>query len=303
MDRRVLLTKAIAVGGLLTISDIRQALADTTSTPVAEGTGADMANTGYAPVNGLEMYYEIHGSGDPLLLIHGAYASIPMWGPILTELAKNHQVIAVESQGHGRTADIDRPIRYETMAQDMAALLDYLQIEQADVVGYSMGAGTALQMAMQRPEQVRKLVSISGGHRLDAMYPEVIAGIAQITPEVFAGSPMETGYKAAAPNPEDWPVLVEKLKDLDAQEFAWPDADVAAIPMPVLLVYGDSDVTRPEYAVELFKILGGGVPADMTGSLPRAQLAILPGTTHITLVMNHPERLVGMIEDFLSAES
>lgn len=262
-----------------------------------------MPITGYAPVHGLEMYYEIHGSGDPLLLLNGAYASISMWGPILTELAKTHQVIAVEPQGHGHTADTDRPIRYETMAQDMAALLDFLEIEQADVVGYSMGAGTALQMAMQRPEQVRKLVAISGGHRLDAMYPEVIAGIAQITPEMFAGSPMEVAYQETAPNPEDWPVLVEKLKDLDAQEFHWPDDEVAAIPMPVLLIYGDSDVTRTDYAVELFQLLGGGVPADMTGSLPRVQLAILPGTTHVTLVINHPEWLVGMIEDFLAADS
>jgi pimeloyl-ACP methyl ester carboxylesterase len=255
--------------------------------------------SGLAPVSGLQMYYEVHGTGEPLVLIHGAYASSSMWGPILELLAQNHRVIALDMQGHGHTADIDRPLRYETMADDVAALMDYLGIASADIVGYSMGAGVGLQFALRHPEMVRRQVLASGSFRHDGMYPEVLDGIGQITPEVFAGSPMEALYMAEAPNPADWPVLIEKLKDLDAQEFSWPEAEIRAITSPTFLIFGDGDVVTPEHAVEMFRLFGGGVPADLTG-LPSSRLAILPATTHVTVASEQPERLVGMIEDFLA---
>ena len=258
--------------------------------------------TGYAPVNGLDMYYEVHGSeGVPVVLLHGAYMSTGAMQWLLSNLAKSRQVIAVDLQGHGRTADVDRPLQYEQMADDVAALMDHLGVARADVVGYSMGGGAALQLAVRHPERVRKLVAISAGYRLDGMYPEVIAGIAEITPEVFYGTPWyDENYAAVAPRPEDFPVLVEKLKRLDAEEFDWSQG-IKAIAAPTLLVFGDADVLRPEHMVELFRLLGGGVPGDMTG-LPKARLAILPGTTHVT-VMNRGDWLLPMITEFLDEQT
>ena len=253
--------------------------------------------TGYAPVNGLQMYYEIHGEGEPLLLLHGAYMSTGAMQFVLADLAKSRQVIAVDLQGHGRTADVDRPLRYEQMADDAAALMEHLGISQADVAGYSMGGGVGLQLAIRHPERVRKLAAISAGYRLDGMYPEVLAGIAEITPEVFMETPWYAEYYApVAPRPEDFPVLVEKLKELDATEFDWSQ-EIAAITAPTMLAYGDADVFRPEHMVELFQLLGGGVPGDLTG-LPKTRLAVLPGTTHIT-VMTRAAWLVPMILEFL----
>ena len=267
------------------------------ATPTAE---RDLnVETGYAPANGLQMYYQVHGEGDPLVLIHGAYASASMWGPILEQLSQHHRVIVLDMQAHGHTADIDRPLRYETMADDVAALMDYLGIESADIFGYSMGAGVGLQFALRHPEKVRRQILASGSFRHDGMYPEVLAGISQITPEVFAGSPMEALYMAEAPNPDDWPVLIEKLKDLDAQEFSWPEDKIRAIQSPTFLIFGDGDIVTPEHAVEMFRLFGGGVPADLTG-LPKSRLAILPATTHVGVAMEQPERLVNMIEDFLA---
>jgi pimeloyl-ACP methyl ester carboxylesterase len=256
--------------------------------------------TGYAPVNGLEMYYEIHGSGEPLLLLHGAYGSIDMWESILQSLAEGRKVIAVEFQGHSHTADVDRPFSFEQFADDTAAVMEYLGIAQADIVGYSMGGNTGLELVMRHPDLVRKLVAISPNHRSDGYYPEILTMIQSITPEVLAGSPMEVAYLRNAPNPGDWPKLVEKLKQLNAQDFAWPDEDLKGIVAPTLVIFGDSDVVRPERAVELFRLLGGGVPGDLTG-LPNSQLAVLPGKTHISLVMEPTDLLLAMITQFLAA--
>jgi len=274
---------------------LAQAVA-TTATPMTETT----PQSGYAPVNGLRMYYEIHGSGEPLVLLHGAFGAIDLWGPILTGLAENHQVIAVELQGHGHTADIDRPFSYEQLADDVAALMDHLAIAQSDAVGYSMGGDTALQVAIRHPKRVRKLVPISAKYRYDGEYPELLAGIQQMTPEIFAGSPNETAYLRHAPNPEVFPTLVEKLKALFGEEYAWPEEDLRSIAAPALLIIGDSDTVRPEHAVEMFRLLGGGVPGDLTG-LPSSQLAILPGTTHASIVTEDAEQLLTMIEAFLAA--
>ncbi len=267
-----------------------------TATPVMGST----PQTGFAPVNGLEMYYEIHGSGEPLVLLHGAFGAIDLWGPILTSLAETHQVIAVELQGHGHTADIDRPLSFEQMADDVAALLDQLAIEQADIAGYSLGGDTALQVAIRHPRLVRKLVPISAKYRYDGEYPEILSGIQMMTPEILAGTPFEEAYLRHAPNPEDFPVLVEKLKAHFGTEYAWPEADIQSIAAPAFLIIGDSDTVRPEHAVELFRLLGGGVAGDIVG-LPSSQLAILPGTTHGTIGFEQIDRLVAMIDAFLAA--
>jgi pimeloyl-ACP methyl ester carboxylesterase len=258
----------------------------------------------YASVNGLEMYYEIHGTGRPLVVLHGAYMTIDAMGEIVPSLAETRQVIAVELQGHGHTADIDRPITYEGMADDTAALLRHLGIEEADVFGYSMGGGVALQLAIRHPEAVRKLVVASASYTSDGMYPELLEMIPTITPEVFAGSPIEEAYLRTAPNPEDFPNLVAKLKQLDMEPFAWPPEDIQGIAAPTLLIIGDSDAIRLEHAVEMFRLLGGGVMGDLAG-LPRSQLAVLPGTAHFVPtgsgLLDRADWLLSMIGGFLDA--
>jgi len=250
------------------------------------------------------MYYEIHGTGRPLVVLHGAYMTIETMGEIVPSLAETRQVIAAELQGHGHTADIDRPLSYEQMADDVAALVRYLEIEEADVFGFSTGGGVALQVAIRHPEVVRKLVAASASYTSDGLYPEVRDTIETITPELFAGSPIEEAYRSTAPNPEDFPNLVEKLKELDMEPYAWPPEDIRGILAPTLLIIGDSDGTRLEHAVEMFRLLGGGVFGDIVG-LPKSQLAVLPGTSHFvppgSAVLDRADWLVAMIGEFLDA--
>jgi pimeloyl-ACP methyl ester carboxylesterase len=257
------------------------------------------SKTGYAPVNDLQLYYEIHNEGRPTLLLHGAYGTTGLWGELLPGLAAGRQIIAVDPQGHGRTADIDRPIRYESMADDCAALLDYLGIAQADVVGYSMGAGAGLRLAIQHPARVGRQVLASASFRSDGMYPEILEQIGTITPEMFAGTPYAEAYTAVAPRPEEFPRLVEKLKDLDAQPFDWT-ADLPLIQAPTLTIIGDADIVTPEHAVEMLRALGGGITGAMLDGSPRSQLAILPNTAHQGVAMR-TELLLVMIPAFLDA--
>jgi pimeloyl-ACP methyl ester carboxylesterase len=264
----------------------------------------DASKGNYAEVNGLEMYYEIHGTGQPLVLLHGAYMTIDTVGEIVPALAETRQVIAVELQGHGHTADIDRPLSFELMADDVASLLRHLVTEKADVFGYSMGGGVAFQVAIRHPEVVRKLVVASASYTSDGMHPELLEMIPTLTPEVFAGSPIEEAYLRTAPNPDDFPTLVAKMKRLDMEPFAWPPEDIREIAAPTLLIIGDSDSIRPEHAVELFQLLGGGVMGDLAG-LPKSQLAVLPGTTHFvppgSAVLDRADWLLSMIPPFLDA--
>jgi pimeloyl-ACP methyl ester carboxylesterase len=259
------------------------------------------SQTGYASVNGLEMYYEIHGTdtGTRLVVLHGAYMSIPLMGEILPRLAETRQVIAVELQGHGRTADIDRPFSYEQLADDVAALMGEIGVEQADIFGYSMGGSTALQLAIRHPERVRKLVVASAGYSTDAYHPGFFDMVQTITPELFAGSPPEADYMRLAPNPENWPALVEKLVQLVRETRDWPADDIQAIESPTLIIIGDSDSIRPEHAVDMFRLRGGGVDGELAG-LPNARLAVLPATTHIG-VLFRVDWLVPMITEFLDA--
>jgi pimeloyl-ACP methyl ester carboxylesterase len=252
------------------------------------------------------MYYEIHGSGGvPLVLLHGWFSNLETdFGMVLPLLAKTRQVIGVEWQGHGRTADIDRPYSYAQLADDSAALLEHLGIEQADIFGYSGGSGIAIEFALRHPELARKLI-LSGGtsYKLEGLHPELSMGSEEFTPEMQAaaleGSPFQVAYARLAPNPNDWMMLVTKKMEHDRLWKGWSDETIASIQAPALLIIGDSDIVRPEHTVEMFRLLGGGVPGDLTG-LPKSQLAILPGTTHITLV-HKAEWLASMIEAFLDA--
>ncbi len=260
-----------------------------------DATGSD------AFVHGLTMYYEIHGAGRPLALLHGALSTIETdFGQVLPTFVEARQVIAIEQQAHGHTADVDRPLTYAQMAEDTAALLRQLHIDKADVFGYSMGGGIALQIALRHPDLVRKLVCAGGAcYNPDGFYPEVLAGIAHMTPEVLAGSPFHEAYARTAPHPDNWTDLVAKIKDLDLSFEGWPSADIQAIKAPTLLMIGDADVVRPEHTVQMFRLLDGGVVGDVAG-LPRSQLAVLPGTTHMTL-MHRAEWLLSMISAFLDA--
>jgi pimeloyl-ACP methyl ester carboxylesterase len=255
----------------------------------------------HAPVNDLSMYYEVHGEGPPLVLLHGAYMNVDMMAPLTQGLAGTRQVIVPELQAHGRTADVDRPLTYEQMGDDVAALIRELGHEQADVVGYSMGGAAALRTAIQHPELVRRLVVISAGYRYDGMPAEAIAMFPSISVEMFLGTPMETEYKRLAPNPDAFPVLVDKLKTLDTTDFAWDD-DVRGMTTPMLIVAGDADGVTAEHAVSLFKLRGGGPMGDLSG-LPESQLAILPGTTHFIPpgfgMLDRADWLLAMIPRFL----
>lgn len=257
----------------------------------------------YAEIDGLRMYYETRGTGRPLLVLHGAYMTVDAIGSLVPDLAETRRVISAELQGHGRTADVaDRPITYEGMADDVAALLRHLGIDEADAFGFSMGGGVALQLAIRHPDSVRRLVVASASYTSDGMQPELHEMIPSVTPEMFAGSPIEAAYREVAPKPEDFPVLVEKLKELDMTPFDWGAENVREIGAPTMIVVGDSDAVSLEHAVGMFRLLGGGAMGDLSG-LPDSQLVVLPGTAHFIPpgcgVLDRAEWLVPMIGRFL----
>jgi len=247
-----------------------------------------MTQGSYAKVNGLNLYYEIYGKGQPLILLHGGMGEIRMFNPILPGLAEKRQVLAVELQAHGHTADIDRPMSFEQMADDIAALIKHLKLGQADILGYSLGGGVALQTAIRHPELVRKLIVVSAVFKSDGWYPENRAGMKAMNAEIaktWVGSPMQQAYASVAPRPEDWPVLVSKVGQLVSQDYDWSEA-VSALKTPALLVVGDADGIRTAHAVEFFELLGGGkADAGWDGSgMSNARLAILPGMTHYNII-------------------
>ena len=253
--------------------------------------------SGYAEVHGLKMYYEIHGTGQPLVLLHGGLSAIgTSFGKVLPALARGRQVIAIEQQAHGHTADIDRPLSYRHMANDTVTLLSHIGIERADFFGYSIGAGIALEIVIEHPSRVRKLVLATPIFTAEGFHPGVLAGMEALQPEHLAGSPFQEEYASIAPNPQDWPQLIARIKQLNREFVDWSPEAIASIKAPTLLIAGDSDIVRPEHVVELFRLLGG-VPGDNAG-LPQSRLAVLPGTTHITLV-DRADWLVSMIKEFL----
>jgi pimeloyl-ACP methyl ester carboxylesterase len=262
-----------------------------------------MASGSYAPINGLNLYYEIHGTGQPLILLHGGLGAIGMFEQVLPDLAKTRQVIGVELQAHGHTADIDRPLSFEFMADDVAALLKHLGIERADILGYSLGGHVAWQTAIRHSAAIRKLVVVAAPCQRQAWYPEVLTGMAALNAAAAAamiGSPPHQAYVSTAPDPQNWPVLVEKTGHLLQQDYDW-SADVAALKIPTQLIFGDADSIRPAHIVEIFQLLGGGQrDAGWDGSgMSNARLAILPATTHYNIIAS--PLLAPIVASFLDA--
>ena len=257
--------------------------------------------TGYAPVNGLKMYYEVHGSGDPVVLLHGAFMTITNnWTGWIAELAKTRKVIAVEMQGHGRTADIERDISQENLADDVAALLDHLKIPKADLIGYSMGGGVAMACAVRYPDKVRKVVVISSAFRRDGMAKEGLDAISKLSAEAFNGSPIEVEYKKLSPTPDDFPKFVKRLLAMDSKGGDIGADKLKATKAPMFFIHGDADGIRLEHVAEMFRLKGGGGHGDM-GPRSASRLAILPNTTHVTL-MQRMNIIVPMVNDFLDAK-
>ena len=264
--------------------------------------GQQKPTTGYAPVNGLKMYYEIHGSGEPVVLLHGAFMAITDdWLVWIKELAKTRKVIAVDMQGHGRTADIKRDISYENLSDDVAGLLDYLKITSADIVGYSFGAGTAIMTAIRHPDKVRKVVSMSHPIRRDGWVKEANDAWPSFSPEMFKGTPAETEREKLNPVPGSFPEFFNHIKAAAMRPYDFGADNLKATKTPFFFIHGDADGVRLDHIAEMYRLKGGGnIHADMQPRV-ESRLAILPDTTHVTLI-NRMTMIVPMINDFLDAK-
>ena len=255
--------------------------------------------TGYAPVNGLQMYYEIHGAGGiPLLLLHGGLFNIDLqFGQLLPGLAATRQIIAADFQGHGRTEDIDRPLTSADLASDVVGLLRHLDIAQADVFGFSVGGAVALHLAIKHPALVRKLIVSSVSFHPEGDRPENSEAVEALTVDAIAGTPMEQEYRAKSPNPDKLQDLLDKLGQFDAGFTGWADTDIQGIAAPTLLTVGDCDAVRLDHMVRFLRLRGGDVNGDFVG-VPASQLAVFPGTTHF-FGLAKTELVLGAVLSFL----
>lgn len=245
----------------------------------------DAPQTGYASVNGLEMYYEIHGSGGtPLLLLHGGLFDIEQqFGEVLPALAENRQVIATDFQGHGRTNDIDRPLGTVDLASDVRGLLEHLGVDKVDVFGFSVGGAVALYLTIRNPELIRKAIISSVSFQPDGDRAENAEAVGEMKVEMIAGTPMEAAYLAKSPHPdlEHLQTLLTKLGGYDRGTAGWSDDDIRGIEAPTLITVGDCDAVKLEHAVRFLQLRGGDVNGDFVG-VPSSQLAVFPGSTHFT---------------------
>lgn len=266
---------------------------------------AEALRSGYVEANGIRYYYEIHGTGEPLLLLHGGLGSIGMFGPVLPALAESRQVIAVDLQGHGRTELGDRPIDLKVLGADMAEIVKRLGYKQLDVLGYSFGGGVGFQLAAQHPELVRRLAIVSAGCSDDGFFPEIKAQQVQLNAaaaEFMKQTPMYTSYVAVAPKPQDFPRLLQAMGDLMRKPYDF-STDAKALKMPVMLVFGDSDMYRPEHIMSFYKLLGGGLrdAGWQRESISRNRLAIIPNRTHYDIFFA-PE-LIPTVLPFLNGKT
>jgi len=273
--------------------------------PAALAQTTAKAKGAYAEANGVRYYYEIHGKGEPLLLLHGGLGSIDMFGPALPALAKNRRVIAVDLHGHGRTALGDRPISHADIGDDMAAVLKKIGVAQVDVLGYSFGGGVGFRLAVQHPEMVRRLVMVSAGYAQDGFYAEMLPMQAQVgaaMAEHMKDTPMYKSYMAVAPKKEDFPRLLDRMGELMRNPYDW-SADAKKLQMPVMIVFGDSDMYRPEHIVKFYQLLGGGLKDAGWGreNMSQNRLAILPDLTHYDIFLS-PE-LPRAVLPFLNGKS
>jgi pimeloyl-ACP methyl ester carboxylesterase len=256
----------------------------------------------YAHVNAIDLYYEIHGAGEPLIMLHGGFGTFDTFAALSPALAEQYQIIGVDLYGHGRTALTERPINFAQMADDIAALIDHLGLEKASVLGYSLGGAIALQTAICHPAQVHKLIIISTPFKRSGWHPEIQTGMASIAPEFFIGTPMHDAYKKIAPKPDDFTRFVASMKKGMSQDYDWT-ADVSTLQSPTLIIAGDADALPPSHAAEFFQLLGGGTKdAGWNGEhLIPSQLAILPGATHYNIVFR-PDLLLPVLKSFLTPQ-
>jgi pimeloyl-ACP methyl ester carboxylesterase len=252
-------------------------------------------------VNGMQMYYEVSGKGEPLVVLHGSQMSIPSMGEIIGRLAETHRVYALEAQGHGRTTDIDRPITYPNLAEDVAVFMDVMDIEKADVFGFSMGAITGLRLAIDHPEKVDQLIMASGVYDSDGWQPAYKEAIPKLKVEMFTSSFLAKDHAELSGNPDAFPVLMEKLIGLQQAPMDW-GGELAAVKTPVLIIAGDADGMVLEHSVQMFRLLGGGAMGDTGGPLAASRLAILPASSH-TAIIEQPDEMMDAIGPFLAGET
>ena len=304
-SRRMAIALTLASATLLATpraGDAQKAKTDARRAAPAKSTAT---KKGYVPANGVNYYYEIHGRGEPLLLLHGGLGSIDMFGPLLPRLAKERQVIAVDLHGHGRTALGDRPIDLLDIGNDLAVVVKQLGYEKVDVLGYSFGGGAGLRLAVQHPALVRRLVVASAPYAQNGFHPEMLPQQAQVgaaMAEQMKETPMYTSYVAVAPKPQDFPKLLDRMGELMRKPYDWGE-DVKTLPMPVMLIYGDADMIRPEHIVSFYQLLGGGLrdAGWMRENMSKNRLAILPDLTHYEVFMS--PLLVSTALPFLNGQS
>lgn len=298
-----LLSAAVAIAALPSPSQAQEGKRAAASRPAA---ASKAVKSGYLLVNGVNYHYQVHGKGEPLLLLHGGLGQFEMFGPgILKALAASRQVIGVDLYGHGRTALTDRPMDLADLGDDMAQILSRLGHDRADVMGYSMGGGVALRLAVQHPQRVRRLVLMSAGYAQDGFYPEMLPMQAQVgaaMAPMMKDTPMYKSYAAVAPRPEDFPKLLDQMGALMRKPYDYSE-DVKKLAMPVMLVYGDSDMYRPEHIVKFYQLLGGGLKDAGWGRehMAKNRLAILPGYTHYDVFL--APSLVPTVLPFLDGKS
>lgn len=255
-------------------------------------------SSGYAPVDGTTVYYEVYGEGKPIVLLHGAFMTLETnWGQLIPELSETRKVIAIELQGHGHTPFSERKLAHTTLANDVEKLMDHLKVDSADIVGYSFGGSVAYQFAIQSPKRVKKLVIISSTYKTDGWMPQVSGAMKGLTPDIFDNSPMKTAYEAVAPDKTKWTKFLEQMIAFAGTSFNMGDSNIAKIKVPVLLIAGDNDGLDKIELVKTYQLLGGAVMGDIEG-VSASHLAIVPGQTHVSLMMQ-TEILAGYLKSFL----
>ncbi len=264
----------------------------------SNGQQSKPADSGYAPVNGIKVYYEVYGEGRPIILLHGAFYTIGMnWGELIPELSKTRKVIAIEMQGHGHTPFSDRALSITTLARDVEGVMDYLKIDSADVAGFSMGGSVAYQFAVQSPKRLRKLVIISSTYKTGGWLPVINGGFKDFKPEFFDNTPIKTAYDAVAPDKTKWRKFLEQMFAFAEVPFNVGDSNISKITTPVLIISGDNDGTDKVELMKTYQLLGGGVSADLQ-PMPKSQLAIVPGQGHVSLMMQ-TKTILGYLDGFL----
>ena len=264
----------------------------------SKGQQSKPAASGYAPVNGTKVYYEVYGEGKPLVLLHGAFMTIDMnWAQLIPELSKTRKVIAIEMRGHGHTPFSDGKLDLATLASDVEGVMNYLKVENADVVGYSMGGSVAYQLTILSPKRVNKLVIISSTYKSSGWLPAVTSGFKGFKPEFLNNTPIKTAYDAVAPDKTKWTKFIEQMIAFVQTPFDMGDANIAKITSPVLIISGDNDGLDKVELMKTYQLLGGGVAADL-GPMPKSHLTIVPAQSHVSLMMQ-TKTIFGYLDGFL----